>query len=364
MNTTLITAQYTTQHDRPAAAWCQTPDYGQPPADTSFSLPGFIRKDVFKELAARLWKGHSSGRRQFVERRLSDALGRPADTIVLGDSVVSLLGQLLDTLSSCIPAAVVVKPSVSVVRELAEDASLAVYEWPLTDDFGYHEALFPELPTRAVVVLAAPDPVVGAAIPDKTLLRLLAQYPDNYFVIDESHALAPADSLLAMTRQHTNLILLRSFTVAGTTLGYAVAETALSAALRANLPAFSLSHVSELVLDGLLTAGLRQECLQSQLNLVAQRRNRFYEQLNALLSPTFQVTNTRSNFVLISGYDRATYQLLLRVTESLGLVVRDLHQARQVRYTIQIPVRRTDENDWLVNRLAEAMAPFDMLLFM
>ena len=99
------------------------------------------------------------------------------------------------------------------------------------------------------------------------------------------------------------------------------------------------------------------------MNLVAQRRNRFYEQLNALLAPTFQVSNTRSNFILISGYDRATYQLLLRVMESLDITIHDLHQAGQVRYTLQLPVRRADENDWLINRLAEAMAPFDMMLF-
>lgn len=364
MNTTLITAQHTIQNDRPAAARSQSIHYGQPSDDTSFLLQDFIRNEVFGAFAARLRKGNSSARRQFVERRLSDALNLPADTIVLGDSVVSLVGRLLETLSACVSAAVVVKPSAAVVRALAKDASLAVYEWPLTEEYTYHEALFPEVPASAVVVMAAPDPVVGAAIPENTLRRLLERYPENYIVIDESHALAPAENLLAMTRQYANLILVRSLTIAGTTLGYAVTEPALTTALRASLPSFSLNHVSELVLDGLLTAGLRQECLQSQLNLVAQRRNRFYEQLNALLAPTFQVSNTRSNFILISGYDRATYQLLLRVMESLDITIHDLHQAGQVRYTLQLPVRRADENDWLINRLAEAMAPFDMMLFM
>ncbi len=363
MNANLIPTHYSYQNTRTTAAR-HIAGLGEPSADTPFSLQDFSLGGVFKGLTNRFRTNHSTGRRQFIERRLSDALHLPADQVVLGSSVVSLLGQLLDTLRLRVPVAVVVKPSAAEVRALAKDASLTVYEWPLTEEYTYHEALFPELPAGAVVVMAAPDPVVGAAVSERTLRHLLEQYPENYVVIDESHALAPAGNLLAMTRQYANLILLRSLTIAGTTLGYAIAEPALSTALRAGLPPLSLNHVSERVLDGLLTAGLRQECLQSQLNLVAQRRNRFYEQLNALLAPTFQVTNTNSNFLLLSAFDRATYQLLLRVMESLCITVHDLHQAGQVRYTLQLPVRRTDENDWLVNRLAEAMAPFNMMLFM
>lgn len=332
--------------------------------ESRFSVQEFVRREVFTELASRLWRGNSTNRQQHIERRLSDALNISSSRVLLSSGTAPLVEQLFCQFAPFSSDVVLVKPSASFYEKLAKKTGIKPTYWALTDDFQYHEALFPTIQPDSLVLLASPNPLTGSGISESSLAYLLNAHPDTLFIVDETYATAPVDNLLRLALKQPNLVLVRSFTAAGTKLGYAIAEPYLIRTLRDNSPSISVNHVSEAVLDGLLTVELRQDCQYNQLALVAQRRNRFYEQLSDFLTPTFRVHNTDAGFVLIQAYDQATYRMFAQMIEQVGISATDLHQTQQLTYTFQLPVSKAEENEWVVNRLAEAMAPFGMLLFL
>ena len=331
---------------------------------STFSVQDFVRREVFGELASRLWNGNSINRQQRIERRLSDALTISSARILVGSGTSSLLEQLFRQFAPFASDVVIARPSAPFYDKLVKQTGVKPTYWALTHDFLYHEALFPTIQPDSLVLLASPNPLAGTGISENTLANLLTAHPDTLFIVDETYATVPADALLRLSLQHSNLVLVRSVIISGTKLGYLVAEPYLIRTLRADAPHLPLNHIPEGVLDGLLASSLQQDCLLNQSALVAHRRHRFCEQLSAVLAPTFRVHNTESSFVLIQAYDQSTYRMFAQLVSQLEISVNDLHQTNQLAYTFQLPVGKAAENDWIVNRLAEAMAPFGMLLFL
>ena len=369
MNVNLTTTQKPDQHNRTPVA--TQPGNSATNASTNrthiesrFSIQEFIRREVFTELASRLWGENSANRQQHIERRLSDALNISSSRVLLSSGTAPLLEQLFYQFAPFSSDVVLANSSASFYEKLAKKTGVKPTYWALTDDFQYHEALFPTIQPDSLVLLASPNPLTGSGITESSLIYLLNAHPDTLFIVDETYATAPVDDLIRLALKQPNLVLVRSFTAAGTTLGYAVAEPYLIQTIRDNSPAISLNHISEAMLDGLLTVGLRQDCLHNQLALVTQRRNRFYDQLSDFLTPTFRVHNTDASFVLVQAFDQATYRMFAQMIEQVGIAATDLHQTQQLTYTFQLPVSKAEENEWVVNRLAEAMAPFGMLLFL
>lgn len=79
--------------------------------------------------------------------------------------------------------------------------------WALTNNLQYHEALFPTIQPNSLVLLASPNPVTGTSISAGLLTTLPKTPPDTLFIIDETYAPVPADSLLPVS----HLVLLRSW---------------------------------------------------------------------------------------------------------------------------------------------------------
>lgn len=211
---------------------------------------------------------------------LAERLGVPAEHLAVGTGSVALIYQTLHAF--CDPGAEVVHgwrsfEAYPIAITTAGATSVPV---PLTAT-GEHDlpAMAAALTERTrVVMLCTPNNPTGPALTHDAVADFLTRVPEHVVVVvDEAYLefvrMAGAVDGLALHRAHANVVLFRTFSkaygLAGFRVGYAVAQPAVAAALRAVSLPFGVSHVAQAAAIASLAA--EEELLERVDALVAER---------------------------------------------------------------------------------------------
>ncbi len=202
------------------------------------------------------------------------------------------------------------------------------------------------------IFLCSPNNPTGNTIQREEAVRLLNE-TDCAVIVDESYAEFSGETLVNLTEDYENLIIIRTFSkafsLAGVRVGYVVANKNTIKLLNAMRPPNSVSVISlalaKLALENVdyMVKGVRE---------VISERERLQRELSLL--PNVKVYPSKANFILVrfSGVSASTvYDRLLRE----GIVVRKL-SGPMLENCLRITVRLRSDNDRLIRTLKRILS--------
>ena len=298
----------------------------------------------------------------FLRRALADFLKLPMDTILAGAGADELIDLILratlspgDVVVDCPPtfgmysfSAGVNKARVLAVQRRA-DFSLDVE--------GIEAAVAAE-PRARVLFLCSPNNPDGSVIPDETLRRLL-RLP-VLVVLDEAYVEFHGRSRIKWTRDHANLVVIRTFSkwagLAGLRVGYGAFPEWLASHIWRIKPPYNVNVAASQAAIASLedSAGLL-----ANVERLRAERSRMFDALCALDglplgSPKgLRPYPSEANFVLcrVDGRDALDLKCAL---EREGVLVRYFHKPG-LRDCIRISVGRPQDTEALMDALRKVM---------
>ncbi len=184
-------------------------------------------------------------------KAIADHQGIAEDQVVVGNGTT----ELLYLITRVLPAkrAVIPVPSYIDYVRAARLGGLAVTTFAMTEanDFTLDcQALHAILRTGDLAIIATPNNPTGQTVDRDSLLALIGNCPDCYFLIDEAF-LDFQEGAHSLGGRTANVLTLNSMTkfygVPGLRLGYATLPLALARPMRENLPPWTVNSLAQAV---------------------------------------------------------------------------------------------------------------------
>jgi histidinol-phosphate aminotransferase len=276
---------------------------------------------------------------------VSDALGVPADWVIVGNGSDDVLNVLIRCCGEGATRKIVYPmPTYVLYRTLAEMQPAEVVEVPYGSDFKLPiEALVAA--NGAVTFIATPNSPSGHSVPLDDL-RELARRVSGVVAIDEAYADFAEYTAIDLVKEFDNVIVLRTmskgYSLAGLRLGFGVANPALLAGLFKVKDSYNIDAVAIAV----GTAAMRDQAYKNECaDQVKVSRSKLAIDLKNL---GFIPLESHGNFILATAPKDAE-SLYLGLKER-GILVRYFKQPGlddKLRITVGTP----EQNDLLLEAL-------------
>ena len=308
---------------RPAAPAQDRPTYKLSSNENPYPPPPELQEAI--QRAARATNRYPDLACTRLVAELSDRLGIPASHIAPGTGSVALLYHLLQ--ATCEPGDEVVYAwrSFEAYPIGAQVAGATSVRVPLTVDARHDlDAMAAAITDRTrAVLICTPNNPTGPVVGHAELAAFCARVPDDVLiVIDEAYLQFVRDhdaaDGLALYREHSNVLVLRTFSkaycLANLRVGFAIAPEPVADALRACTPPFAVSTLAE---EAALAALSCEDILLSHVEELVKERARVFEGLRAM---RFDVPQTEANFVWLPlGQDADRFA---QACETEGVIIR------------------------------------------
>lgn len=224
-------------------------------------------------------------------------LGVAEDHLLFGNGSDEIINLIFRTFFNPEDEAVFTQYTYSAYVAYADALGLGHNILPMGADFRIDLSLLEKLPGK-VVFLTNPNAPTGMVVPLAEIELALSTHRHRLFVVDEAYNEFWGQSALPLLAENPNLLILRTFSKAGSLcgirLGYAVGHPDLIAALAKVKDPYNINMLTQAV--G-VTVFQNYGHYQKQARKVVATRNRFSKELAAL---GFAVLPSETNFVMAS----------------------------------------------------------------
>ncbi len=322
--------------------------------ESPWDWPEHVKDAVLKRLRDLHWNRYPSPFADELVAKIAASIGVVESNILLGPGSNYLIALMLQTFSKKIKGKIVLaRPSFALYETHCHYEDIPYEVWPLNEELEYDLKLLPELPAGSLVLFASPNNPVGNILPRSVLKDLLVRFPEVLFVGDEAYCEFADEPYTELLREHSNLMLIRTFSktmgAAGIRLGYILAAANMIELLKKPrvpflINQFSLAAASE-VFDNPEMAKVFSQIVENAIRergRVAEVLTREGQRLG------FKVKVSQANFILLKwpSTDASTkvYQHLV----SRGILVRNVAGAPGLAGCLRISIGTTAENDQLI----------------
>jgi histidinol-phosphate aminotransferase len=249
---------------------------------------------------------------EWTARRLREAIGDKygfePDSVACGAGETEIISFVIRAFAAAGDAVLMHEPCFPVYHIFAENESRRPVYVPMGDGFDpvfdrYVETLRASGPK--IAFLTNPHSPTGRLMPEEDIRRVCKTAPDVLVVLDEAYIhYSETDGGIHLTREHDNLIVLRTFSkaygLAGLRLGFAIAANkALIAPLISIKPTWNLGQMQ--IAGGVAAVG-NDEHVSRTVETIVGMRDYVAERL-AKLNRFRMVPGSRSNFFLLEVAD-------------------------------------------------------------
>ncbi|ARV61454.1 histidinol-phosphate transaminase [Nostocales cyanobacterium HT-58-2] len=283
---------------------------------------------------------------------VSDALGVPADWVIVGNGSDELLNVLIRSCAEGSERKVVYPmPTYVLYRTLAAIQPAQVVEVPYTTNF--------QLPIKelaaangAITFIASPNSPSGHVVPLDDL-RELARQVSGIVAIDEAYVDFAEYTALPLVQEFENVIVLRTlskgYSLAGLRMGFGIANPKLGSGLFKVKDSYNIDAIATAV----GTAAMRD---QAYKNACADKVKISRTQLTVdLKNLGWTVLDSQANFVLATPPEGNAESLYLGLKER-GILVRYFKQAG-LEDKLRITVGTDEQNQTLIEALVSLSTP-------
>ena len=203
---------------------------------------------------------------------------------------------------------------------------------------------------NGTVFLANPNAPTGIALSAALIENMLRSRPDRLHVVDEAYVDFGADSVLPLTKQYGNLLVIQTFSksrsLAGARLGFAIGSEELIRDLNTLKYSTNPYNVNRLTCAAGAAAIAEDEYYRENALQIIENRTWAREKLIQL---GFEVTDSRSNFLFARSDRISGNDLYLRLKER-GVLVRHFEKERIADY-VRITVGTRDQMERLLSEI-------------
>ncbi len=327
------------------------------PYDACSPGPGVVRLHANESPWRRSWDESAAGLNRYPDpvagrltSRLAQVYGAPREELLLtrgSDDAIDLLVRAFciggrDNIVTC-------PPTFPMYAMAARLQGAGVREAPLAaaEDFAVDESAICESASSAkLVFLCSPNNPTGGVVTNDAVARLCRTLSGRALVIvDEAYAeFSGRPSAIALRRDHSNLVILRTlskaYALAGLRIGTVIAHPDVVRLLRAILPPYPLpSPCLEAATRTLSDVALA--AARSEVEATLVRKARFADSL-AGIPCVRKIWPGEANFLLIRVRDARRVTSVLRAQDVL---VRDFANVDVLQDCVRISIGEEREND-------------------
>jgi histidinol-phosphate aminotransferase len=323
--------------------------------ENPWDVPAPLKQLVLERVAARAWSRYPAFEPRALRTALAAFAGWRADGILAGNGSNELIQALL--LVSVGPGTPVVipEPTFTLYAQLATILGGELVRVGLDAALQYDvQALRAARAARSapVTIVCSPNNPTGSVLPAEAVARLCAE-ADGLVVVDEAYHEFSGTSVLPLLAEHSNLVVLRTFSkamaLAGLRVGYLLAAPELVREVdKARLP-YNLNLVSETAALALLE---QPELLAERVRELVRLREALAERLAAL--PGVRVHPSQANFLLFE-LEHADARAVFEALHRRGVLVRDVTGYPRLERCLRVSVGSADENETFLHALGTAL---------
>jgi histidinol-phosphate aminotransferase len=293
-----------------------------PPTNKVFEvMKSFYRYERYPDITAKQLKN-----------KLSEYVSLPVDFIEVYNGSDDALKDIITVFVDKDTKVLSYQPSYTQVNTFITTNTEHYEKINIQDPLGEHHYDFDYCKSADVVYLVNPNNPTGKLLPVKEIEKLVKQYPNTLFIVDEAYYEFAKQSCTHLVVSHKNLIVTRTFSkafgLASVRLGYCMAHPD------------TLSDVRK-IRNGKAVNALGQLCGIAALNDLDYLQSRIDEMNDAKkffidnLPNYYQAVNSDANFVLVKTPD--SKKVLEKMKEN-KILIRDRSAFENLENCVRITI--------------------------
>ena len=293
-----------------------------PPTNKVFEvMKSFYRYERYPDITAKQLKN-----------KLSEYVSLPVDFIEVYNGSDDALKDIITVFVDRDTKVLSYQPSYTQVNTFITTNTENYMKVNIKDPLGKHEYDFDYCRINDVVYLVNPNNPTGKLLPVEEIEKLVKQYPNTLFIVDEAYYEFAKQSCTHLVVSHKNLIVTRTFSkafgLASVRLGYCMAHPD------------TLSDVRK-IRNGKAVNALGQLCGIAALNDLDYLQSRIDEMNDAKkffidnLPNYYQAVNSDANFVLVKTPD--SKKVLEKMREN-KILIRDRSAFENLENCVRITI--------------------------
>ena len=293
-----------------------------PPTNKVFEvMKSFYRYERYPDITAKQLKN-----------KLSEYVSLPVDFIEVYNGSDDALKDIITVFVDRDTKVLSYQPSYTQVNTFITTNTENYEKINIQDPLGEHYYDFDHCKSADVVYLVNPNNPTGKLLPVKEIEKLVKQYPNTLFIVDEAYYEFAKQSCTHLVVSHKNLIVTRTFSkafgLASVRLGYCMAHPD------------TLSDVRK-IRNGKAVNALGQLCGIAALNDLDYLQSRIDEMNDAKkffidnLPNYYQAVNSDANFVLVKTPD--SKKVLEKMREN-KILIRDRSAFENLENCVRITI--------------------------
>ncbi|MBU1567521.1 MAG: cobyric acid synthase [Proteobacteria bacterium] len=284
-------------------------------------------------------------------KAISEHTGIAGDRIVVGNGTTELLyliARILPAKRALIPV-----PSYIDYVRAAKLGGLAVTTFAMPEHLGFAldcAELSKEIRPGDLVIIATPNNPTGSTVDRNTLLALIVDFPESYFLIDEAFLDFQVDAQ-TLGDQAANVLTINSMTkfygVPGLRIGYAILPLILAQLVRDNLPPWTVNSLAQ----EFGTMALRDRVYQKKTReICCELRQELEKELRSF--PQLKVYPAAANYLFVKILGSGHAADLAKFCLEQGIMIRTCNNYTGLNDSFfRIAVRSRKENEQLLAAL-------------
>jgi histidinol-phosphate aminotransferase len=321
-------------------------------ANENLVFPKPLLADVLKEVAEAV---DVRTYPRLEENLLVTALGRylevPSDHIIVSNGSDPLIVSCIEAFLRNGEAAISISPTFSMYKILTKNQGFDYIEVPLTEDFSLDvDALLSKVrPSTVLCFLNSPNNPTGNQFKHEDVKRVVEEFK-GFVVVDEAYAEFAPYSLLDMIDDFENLIVLRTFSkafgLAGLRVGYSLANSEVSQALRRIQLPFNVNKFSLVFARKMLE---KREIVEDVVKAVKSERGKLLKNLGRIAG--ISAYQSDANFVFFRTEKDA--EKIFTGLKKRGVLIRRFTNLRGNERFLRVTVGLPEMNRRFLDALKE-----------
>lgn len=324
--------------------------------ENAWDTPSEIKQETLRRLGDRAWSRYPDFSPQRLHQRLAEFCGWKPEGIIAGNGSNELIQALLMVTVAEDRKVLINEPTFALYRQITTVLGGEVVSVSLAPDLSYDpKALTTAVKTvrPPVTIICSPNNPTGCVLERPDLVCLL-ENSSGLIVIDEAYAEFSGQTVVSLLKQHSNLVVLRTFSkamaMAGLRIGYLLSAPELVQEVAKAVLPYNLNVISQVAAE--VAIEMFESQLQPAVRAICAERDRLYGEL--LTIPGLEPVRSRANFMLV----RSQVEPLFIFNELLRreILIRDVSKYPLLQDYFRISVGTPEENDMLLTALREILS--------
>lgn len=320
--------------------------------ESPLDIPDQLKAQIWDRMMEADWNRYPSGQASSLIQAISDYTGFPAPGIMAGNGSNEIIQALIYAACDSGDRVLLVRPSFSIYKRIADIMNIQVIEIPLGENFEFDPpSLITAGQNARILILSTPNNPTGTTLRPKQIKDIASNVP-CLVAVDEAYYEFSGETVQPYLEDYDNMVVLRTFSkalrLANLRIGYLMAQPDLVNELaKCRLP-FSIGGFQQIAGEFILR---NREKILSQADCVRKERQRVYEELIKL--DGIKPLPSEANFILFKtqkSLGRDLYRSLL----DKGVLIRYFNDSLLQNW-LRVTIGAPEENDSFLSALGNAV---------